>query len=135
MLASLANDRLEEIMKNPTQFAGVVALSMHDRQAAAELKRCMTEKKGIVGVMLNDFQSGGRDGNTVLFYDQPQYDVFWKLRKSCNTFDTRADVERYAFAGVLSARLCQSHPYACVGHHHCWVLDRFPGVKLIFGHM
>lgn len=47
MLASLANDRLEEeIMKNTTRLAGVVALSMHDpAQAAAELKHCMTEKR------------------------------------------------------------------------------------------
>lgn len=60
MLVSLANNRLEEeIIKNPTRFAGVVALSMHDlAQAAAELKHCMTEKS-FVGVMLNDFQSSG----------------------------------------------------------------------------
>jgi 2,3-dihydroxybenzoate decarboxylase len=74
----LANDRLEkQVMKNPTRFAGVVALSMHNpAQAAAELRRCMTEKEGFVGVMLSDFQSSGPDGNTMLFYDQPQYDVF-----------------------------------------------------------
>src|ERR1700710_1145618 len=78
-LASLANDLLEkEVMKNPTRFAAFAAVSMHDpKQAAEELTRCMTEKQGFVGVLLNDFRSSGPDGNTMLFFDQPEYDVFW----------------------------------------------------------
>jgi 2,3-dihydroxybenzoate decarboxylase len=79
-MATLANDRLEaEVMKNPTRFAAFAAVSMHDpKQAAEELTRCMTKKQGFVGVLINDFQSSGPDGNTMLFYDQPEYDVFWK---------------------------------------------------------
>jgi predicted TIM-barrel fold metal-dependent hydrolase len=57
----------------------LLAVSMHDpKQAAEELTRCMTKKKGFVGVLLNDFQSSGQDGNTMLFFDQPEYDSFWK---------------------------------------------------------
>jgi hypothetical protein len=78
--ATLANDRLEaEVMKNPVRFAAFAALSMHDpKQAAEELTRCMTQKKGFVGALLNDFQSAGPDENTMLFYDTKEYDVFWK---------------------------------------------------------
>ena len=66
-------------MKKPSRFAAFAAVSMHDaKQAAGELERCMKSKQGFVGVLLNDFQSSGPDGNTMLFYDQPEYDPFWK---------------------------------------------------------
>ena len=79
-LARIANDALSsEIMKNPKRFAGLISLSMHNPlQAAAELRRCWKDLKGFVGVILNDFQSSGPDGNTMLFYDDPCYDTFWK---------------------------------------------------------
>lgn len=64
-LVTLANHKLEEgVMKNSTRFAAFAAVSMHDPgQAAEELTRCMTKKTGFVGVLLNDFQSSGPDGN------------------------------------------------------------------------
>jgi 2,3-dihydroxybenzoate decarboxylase len=78
-LARTANDALEAaVLRNPSRFAAMAALSMHDpAQAASELRRCMTRKRGFVGCMLNDFQSAGDDGNTMLFYDSPACDVFW----------------------------------------------------------
>ena len=77
-LARTANDALEEaVLRNPSRFAAMAALSMHDpAQAASALRRCMTQKRGFVGCMLNDFQSAGDDSNTMLFYDSPAYDVF-----------------------------------------------------------
>lgn len=68
----LANDRLEaEAMNNPRRIAAFAALSMHDpNQAAEELTRCMMRKKGVVGALLNDFQSASPDGNTMFFYDK-----------------------------------------------------------------
>jgi 2,3-dihydroxybenzoate decarboxylase len=147
-LASLANDRLEEeIMKNPTRFAGVVALSMHDpAQAAAELKRCMTEKKGFVGVMLNDFQSSGLDGNTMLFYDQPQYEVFWKAAEE---LQSPIYIHPRAATPLIHEQMWKDRPwleFSALGYANrvnmhvlgiitAGVLDRFPGVKLVFGHM
>jgi 2,3-dihydroxybenzoate decarboxylase len=78
-LATLVNDKLEgEVMENPTRFAAFAAVSMHNPAQAGELTRCTTEKKRFVGVLLNDFQSTGEDGNTMLFFDQSEYDVFWK---------------------------------------------------------
>jgi 2,3-dihydroxybenzoate decarboxylase len=67
------------VLKNPTRFAAFAAVGMHDpKQAAEELTRCMAQKKGSVGVLLDDFQSSGPGGNTILICDQLEYDLFWK---------------------------------------------------------
>lgn len=66
-----------EVAKNPKRFAGFCVLSMHDpRQAAQELRRSIIEL-GLKGAIINDFQSAGPDGETMLMYDQPEYDTFW----------------------------------------------------------
>jgi 2,3-dihydroxybenzoate decarboxylase len=146
--ATLANDRLEaEVMKDPTRFAAFAALSMHDpAQAAAELRRCMTEKKGFVGVLLNDYQSAGADGNEMLYFDQPEYDVFWKEANDLNTpvymhprpsnklihklmWDGRPWLD---FSALGYADRLNMHILGIVTNG---VLDRFPNLKLIFGHM
>jgi len=46
-------------------------------QAAKELRRAVKEL-GLVGAILNDWQSTGEDGNGMLLYDGEEYDVFWK---------------------------------------------------------
>lgn len=147
-LATLANDKLEEeVMKNPTRFAAFAAVSMHDPwQAAAELTRCMTKKKGFVGVLLNDFQSSGPDGNAMLFFDQPEYDPFWKAandlkapvylhpRISSNLIHDQMWKGRpwLDFSALGYADRLNMHILAIITNG---VLDRFPDVKLIFGHM
>jgi predicted TIM-barrel fold metal-dependent hydrolase len=72
-----SNDYLaEQVAKHPKRFAAFCALSMHDPQnACEELTRCVTEY-GMVGAMINDFQTGS-DGKAI-FYDGPEYDLFWK---------------------------------------------------------
>ena len=146
--ATLANDRLEqEVMKNPTRFAAFAAVSMHDpQQAAEELTRCMTKKKGFVGVILNDFQSSGPDGNTMLFYDQPEYDAFWK---AANDLDAPVYLHPRISTKLIKEQMWSGRPwldFSALGYAdrlnmHILgivtngVLDRFPKVKLIFGHM
>lgn len=146
--ARLANDRLEaEVLKNPTRFAAFAALSMHDpAEAARELRRCMTEKKGFVGALLNDFQSAGEDGNTMLFYDQPEYDVFWK---ACNDLKAPVYLHPRISNKLIHQQMWAGRPwldFSALGYAdrlnmHILgivtngVLDRFPNVKLIFGHM
>ena len=67
----------KEVAKNPKRFAGFCVLSMHDPcQAAQELRRSIIEL-GLKGAIINDFQSAGPDGETMLMYDQPEYDPFW----------------------------------------------------------
>ena len=146
--ATLANDRLEqEVMKNPTRFAAFAAVSMHDaQQAAEELTRCMTKKKGFVGVLLNDFQSSGPDGNTMLFYDQPEYDPFWK---AANDLDAPVYLHPRISSKLIKEQMWSGRPwldFSALGYAdrlnmHILgivtngVLDRFPKVKLLFGHM
>ena len=63
---------------------------MHDpRQAAQELRRSIVEL-GLKGAIINDFQSAGPDGETMLMYDQPEYDDFWAAVQVWHT--------HYAFA-------------------------------------
>ena len=52
-------------------------LSMHDpNEASAELKRVVKEY-GFKGALVNDTQRAGSDGDDMIFYDGPEWDVFW----------------------------------------------------------
>jgi 2,3-dihydroxybenzoate decarboxylase len=146
--ARLANDRLEaEVLKDPTRFAAFAALSMHDpAQAAEELQRCMTQKKGFVGALLNDFQSAGEDGNVMRFFDQPEYDVFWK---ACHDLNAPVYMHPRPSNQLIHKQMWEGRPwldFSALGYAdrlnmHILgivtngILDRFPNVKLIFGHM
>ncbi|KAH7125650.1 hypothetical protein B0J11DRAFT_528954 [Dendryphion nanum] len=147
-LARIANDKLsEEVMKNPSRFAGLCSLSMHNPvQASAELRRCWDELKGFVGVILNDFQSFGEDGNGMIFYDDPAYDVFWQtadeLRAPVYIHPRSATPEitdrmwkgreHLAFSALGYANRVNMH---LLGIITAGVLDRFPNLKLVVGHM
>ncbi|KAJ7075599.1 hypothetical protein B0H15DRAFT_791669 [Mycena belliarum] len=136
----------EKVKANPSRFAAFAAVSMHDpKQAAEELTRAVVEL-GCVGVMLNDFQSSGQDGNTMLFYDHASYDVFWAAVEKLDVpvylhprlpsplvFDQLyrdrkwLQASAWGFANQLSIHI--------LGIATSGVFDRFPGVQLIFGHM
>ncbi|KAF2796790.1 hypothetical protein K505DRAFT_334878 [Melanomma pulvis-pyrius CBS 109.77] len=147
-LARIANDALsEEVMKNPTRFAGLASLSMHDAaQASSELKRCWNELQGFIGVILNDFQSTGPDGNTMLYYDAPSYDIFWATAEELNcpvyihprsatpeiTEKMWKGREHLAFSALGYANRVNMH---LLGIITAGVLDRFPKLKLVVGHM
>lgn len=152
-LASLANDRLAaEVGRNPGRFAGLASVSMHDpAQAAEEMRRCFGpdgahKGKGFVGVMLNDFQSAGADGNTMLFFDQPEYDPFWAAAE-----ELEAPVYLHPRQATPQIRdlMWKGRPwleFSALGYAHrvgmhvlgivtAGVLDRFPGLKIVIGHM
>jgi 2,3-dihydroxybenzoate decarboxylase len=147
-LASLANDRLEtEILKNPKRFAGFAALSMHDPgQAAKELSRCMTEKRGFLGAMINDYQSCGQDGQGMLYYDDPRYDVFWK---AANDLKAPVYIHPRPSNKLIHELMWKGRPwldFSALGYANrvnmhvlgiitAGVLDRFPDLKLVIGHM
>ena len=147
-LARTANDALEEaVLRNPSRFAAMAALSMHDpAQAASELRRCMTQKRGFVGCMLNDFQSAGDDGNTMLFYDSPTYDVFWAAAEE---LDALVYIHLRSAAPLIQVQMwegreqlaCDALGYANRVNMHALgiitsgVLDRFPGVRPVLWHI
>jgi len=78
-LARVCNDWIAaECKKDPKHFGAFCSLSMHrPEQAAKELRRAVKEL-GLVGAILNDWQSTGEDGNGILLFDTPDYDPFWK---------------------------------------------------------
>lgn len=75
--AILSNDWVaDQIKDHRDRFGAFAALSMHDPQTAAdELRRCVT-KYGFHGSLVNDNQR--TESDTPIFYDTPEWDVFWK---------------------------------------------------------
>ncbi|CAK7243541.1 MAG: hypothetical protein STHCBS139747_005066 [Sporothrix thermara] len=147
-LATAANDYLEaQVAKNPARFAAFAALSMHDAaEAATELERCATQKSGFVGVLLNDFQSSGPDGNTMLFYDDARYDVFWA---AAARLQMPVYIHPRTPTALINDQMWRARPWlnlsvlgfaSRVSMHllaiiTAGVLDRFPQLKLVVGHM
>lgn len=148
-LATVANNYLSaEAAKSPTRFGALAALSMHDpQQAATELTRCVKEL-GMFGGLVNDFQSTGEDGTGKEYFDTAKYDVFWETVqkldvpiyfhpryriKSDLTKDKKYGSRTHLIGAGVSFHLDLSwHVYAVVSSG---ILDRFPGVRLVLGHM
>lgn len=145
--ATLTNNWIAEQIKDHRDRLGAFAsLSMHDPvQAGQELRRCVKDL-GFHGALLCDFQHAGPDGETYLFYDQPQYDAFWKVL-------TELDVPLYLHpagpADVILEKLYSQRPFLIgpplsfangvnlhtLGLISNGVFDRFPTAKVIIGHM
>ena len=146
-MARVCNDWMsEEIQKNPKRLGAFCSLSMHDpKQAAEELRRSIQEL-GMVGAILNDWQSTGSDGNGITLFDSPDFDPFWKMVQDLDVpvyFHPRWP-NSYQMETLwkerqwLVAATCQFHVYLtvhimalCAGG----VFDRFPGAKIIVGHL
>jgi 2,3-dihydroxybenzoate decarboxylase len=95
---------------------------------------------------VNDYQSAGPDGEKMLMYDQPEYDVFWAAVQELDTvvymhprippphlqkelYDDRVALSMAALQFGVDV---QRHTLGlCVNG----VFDRFPGLKFIIGHM
>ena len=144
-----SNNYLAQLVdKAPERFAAFAAVSMHDTAVAvAEITRCVNEL-AMVGVMIHDTQAyTTTDGRTEeYYYDDPRFDEFWRTVESFKLPvylhpkpPTEDDLLRlyskrpwligptYSFArdaGFHLLALCTSG-----------VFDRFPGVKLIVGHL
>jgi len=146
-LARRANDYMaKEVAKNPKRFQGFASLSMHDpEQAAGELRRAV-EELGLKGAIINDYQSAGENGETMLMYDQPAYDPFWAAVQELDTVvyihprvpvphvkkDFWDDREWLMVAALQFGQDVQRHILGmCVNG----VFDRFPGVKIVIGHL
>jgi 2,3-dihydroxybenzoate decarboxylase len=137
-LAAENNDFLaSRIALHPTRLGGFAHLSMHDPvQAAQELERTVREL-GFKGAMING-HTGGR------YYDDPAFDVFWERVQA---LDVPVYLHPVGFSEVPA--LLQGMP-VLHGASFGWgvetgghalrllfggVFDRFPGVKIILGHM
>jgi 2,3-dihydroxybenzoate decarboxylase len=76
-VARRANDALaESIVKRPDRFGGFAALPMQDPDAATtELTRAVKDL-GFKGALVNGFSQVG-NVDTVVYYDDPAYALFW----------------------------------------------------------
>ncbi len=136
--ARIENDFLaREITKHPTRYAGFAHLPLQDAKAAAdELSRCV-EQLEFKGALVNG-HSNGR------YLDERSYDPFWER------------VEALGVPIYLHPRDPFDAPHMFAGHREllgatwAWtvetathalrlvfggVFDRYPGAKLILGHM
>jgi 2,3-dihydroxybenzoate decarboxylase len=119
---------------------------MHNpEEAAAELRRCVT-KYGFKGALVNDTQRAGSDGDDMIFYDNPAWDVFWKTV-------TELDVPFYLHprnpTGQIYDKLWADRKWLVgpplsfahgvslhlLGMVTNGVFDRFPKLQLIIGHL
>ncbi|KAH8886554.1 2,3-dihydroxybenzoic acid decarboxylase [Thozetella sp. PMI_491] len=78
-LAVEINDYVAEKIKDfPDRLGAFATLSMHNpEEAAAELRRTVTQY-GFKGALVNDTQRCGADGEGYVFYDNPEWDIFWQ---------------------------------------------------------
>jgi len=145
--AAEVNNYIANKIKNHRDRLGAfAALSMHDpRQAAAELRRCVTEF-GFHGALLNNFQHAGPDGETYLYYDQPAYDEFWEvvveldvpiyIHPSAPTgqyYQQQYAQRKYLVGPPLSfANDVSLHLLGLITNG---VFDRFPTLQVIVGHL
>lgn len=137
--ARAANNFLASVMsEHPDRFQGLAAVALQDpRQAAAELRRAVQEL-GLCGVLVNDHTLGR-------YLDEPDYEPFWEALE-----DLGAPL--YIHPNPVPAsglKVVEGYPgldfgtwgwnYRTGGHAlrliYGGVFDKFPGAKIIIGHM
>lgn len=121
-------------------------LSMHDPQEAAdELKRCVKEY-GFKGVLVNDTQRAGTDGDDMIFYDGEEWDVFWSTvteldvpfylhpRNPTGTIYEKLWAKRKWLLGPPLS-FAQGVSLHVLGMVTNGVFDRHPKLQIILGHL
>lgn len=136
--ARACNDFLAgEISKRPDRYAGFAHLAMQDPAGAAEeLERCVRDL-GLRGAMINGQTNGA-------YLDDDRFSVFWERAE-----DLGAPVYIHPYNPPDVPYMYHSHPELFgpvwswtveTGNHALrlvfgGVFDRYPGAKLILGHM
>lgn len=154
-----------EVAKIPARFGGLAALSMHDpHQAAQELDRAV-KTLGFFGGLVNDFQSTGDGSGKEYFdtakydpfwkkvqeldvpiYFHPRYPVRHDLEPGSRYGDRmhilgagvqfHLDLSFHIYAMCSSgSRICFLPYIITVADQILGVFDRFPGVKIVVGHL
>lgn len=145
-LARQVNDYIYEQIKDKSdRFGSFATLSMHDpAEAAAELRRCV-EQYGFKGALVNDIQIGP-DGESLIFYDKPEWDVFWQ---TCVELDVPFYLHPKQPTGVVYDKLwadrkwligpplsfAQGVSLHLLGMVVNGVFDRNPKLQVVIGHL
>ncbi|PHH62771.1 hypothetical protein CDD81_6663 [Ophiocordyceps australis] len=146
-LAVEVNDYIaDQISGHGDRFGAFATLSMHKPQEAAEeLRRCVT-KYGFKGALVNDTQRAGHDGDDMIFYDGPEWDVFWATvtqldvpfylhpRNPTGTIHDKLWAKRKWLIGppLSFAHGVSLHALGMITNG---VFDRHPSLQLILGHL
>lgn len=148
-IASEANDWLSaQVAKNPGRFGAFAALSMHNaEEAAVELRRAVKDL-GMFGAMLNDFQTVGSDGSGKKYYDEPEYDAFWKTVEELGVpvymhprYPPAPDLrpsEKYGPRKHILGAAVQFHldlSFHIYALCSSGIFDKYPGVQVVAGHL
>lgn len=119
---------------------------MHDPSvAAAELRRYVTEY-GFYGALVNDTQRNDESGDSMIFYDSPEWDVFWK---TCCELDVPFYLHPRNPTGTVMEKLWANRKWLVgpplsfaqgvslhlLGMVTNGVFDRHPSLKVIVGHL
>lgn len=146
-LAVEVNDYIAEAIKaHPDRLGALATLSMHDpKEAAEELRRCVT-KLGLRGALVNDTQRAGADGDDMIFYDGPEWDVFWSTvteldvpfylhpRNPTGTMYEKLWAKRKWLVGPPLS-FAQGVSLHILGMVTNGVFDRHPKLQVIIGHL
>jgi 2,3-dihydroxybenzoate decarboxylase len=137
--ARTANDFLATVIsEHPGRFQGLAAIPLQDpRQAAAELRRAVAEL-GLCGALVNDHTLGH-------YLDEPQYEPYWEALQDLgiplyiHPNPVPADQWKVlrGYPGLDHATWSWNHR---TGGHALrlifgGVFDKFPGARIILGHM
>ncbi len=137
--ARAANDFLAAVIgEHPDRFQGLAALPLQDpNRAAVELRRAITEL-GLCGALVNDHTLGH-------YLDEPQYEPFWETLQDLGVAlyihpNPVPSDEWHVVQGYPSLEHATfSWNHRTAGHAlrliFGGVFDRFPGARIILGHM
>jgi predicted TIM-barrel fold metal-dependent hydrolase len=143
--ASEANDELARIIaRRPDRYAGFAALPLQDPAAAgAELERAVRQL-GLKGALVNGYSSIG-NLETGAYYDEPQYLPFWEKVAALNVpfylhprqplpNQRRIYQGRDELLGPVWGFTVETATHA-LRLITSGLLDRFPNLTIIIGHM
>lgn len=126
-----------QVARNPKRFGGFATLPMQDPQAAADELERTVKTLGFKGALVNGHTNG-------VYYDGPAYDIFWERMQALDVplylhpFDAYGPTYSYSghpeIAGATWGWGVETATHA-LRLLFGGVFDRFPGLKVILGHM
>lgn len=127
----------DSIKKHPARFGGFATLPMHDPRAAVAELTYAVKHLGFYGSLVNGHTQGR-------YYDDPAYDEFWACMQELDVplylHPTDAYRQPYVFSGHPELMGATWGWGVETGTHALRLLfggvfDRFPGIKVVVGHM
>jgi len=136
-MAELANDRLaEQVRAHPDRFGGLAVFAPHSKRGVGEIERAMTDL-GLNGLIVNSHTDGH-------YFDEPQ---FWDHLEAAEALGAPIYIHPRTLPDAIGGPFSVYHlsraawGYAVETATHAFrlivsgVLDRFPKLQIVLGHM